>query len=175
MGSVFAAAVASWTWEHRAWRWAAVVIVAATMWPSVRRPDIWAFITSERHAQAGTQSMGEYLASALPPEAVALGFIHTGAVAHYTHHNVVRFDLVPASRLGDAVDILRDGGNAPVFVLDELLDEPLFRERFKDTPYGALDWPPRAEFVSATRIRYWVASDRARHLAGERWATDVLR
>lgn len=169
------AAVARWAWQRRAWRWVAVVVVAGSLWPVVRRPDITAFITSERQTQARIQAMGEYLAGVLPRDAVALGFIHTGAISHYTRHNVVRLDVVPADRLDAVVDDLTRGGASPVFVVDEQLEEPQFRDRFRGTRYGALDWPPRAVFVSTSRIRYWVAADRARHLAGERWATDVLR
>lgn len=170
-----AAAMARWCWQRSTLRWMAPVIVIAALWPSLRRPDITAFLMSERFTQSRIQAMGEYLAPVLRPDAVVLGFIHTGSVSHYTGHNVLRLDLVPAPALDAAVAALGAGGNSPAFVLDSLLDEPQFRERYKGTVYGALDWPPRAEFISAARIRYWVASDRERHLAGERWPTDVLR
>lgn len=168
-------AVARWLWQRPRMRVVVPLVVIAALWPDLRRPDIARFFMSERLTQSRIQTMGEYLARVLPARSTVLGFIHTGAVSHYTRHNVLRLDLVPAEQLDDTVDLLRRGGAAPVFVIDDLLDEPQFRERYKDTKYGALDWPPRAEFVSASRIRYWVASDRDRYLAGERWSTDVLR
>lgn len=169
------AAVARWLWQHPLARWAVPIVVVAALWPDLRRPDIARFLMSERPTQSRIQTMGEYLAPVLPARSTVLGFIHTGAVSGYTGHNVLRLDLVPAEQLDDTVERLSRGGVAPVFVIDELLDEPQFRQCFKDTKYGVLDWPPRAEFVSASRIRYWVASDRDRYLAGERWPTDVLR
>lgn len=173
--AMLVAATARALWRVKAVRWLAPLVVVASLWPDVRRPDLWRFFRSERLTYSRVQALGKYLDAALPAGAVVLGFIHTGAISHYTHHNVVRLDLVPPDRLDAVVDDLTKGGASPVFVVDELLEEPQFRERFKSTRYGALDWPPRAEFSTTARTRYWVASDRARHLAGERWATDVLR
>jgi hypothetical protein len=168
-------AAAVWLWQRPRLRWLAPVLVVAALWPSLRRPDLAAFVMRDRRAQERVQTMGEFLAAVLPRDAVALGFIHTGAVAHYTGRNVVRLDLVPPDQLDALVDRLDRGGVSPVLVLDELLEEPQFRDLFKGTRYGALDWPPRAVFATTARIHYWVAADRARFLAGERWPTDVLR
>jgi hypothetical protein len=174
--SAAAAGVARRLWRYPSLRWVAPLVVAtAALWPSVRRPDITRFIAGERETQARIQTMGEYLARVLPPETTVLGFFHTGAVSHYAKRNVLRTDLVAPEHLDALVDDLRKGGHSPVFVLDEMLEEQDVRSRFKATRYGALDWPPRAEFISNARIRYWVASDRDRYLAGERWPTDVLR
>jgi hypothetical protein len=173
--SAVVAELARQAWRRPVLRWIAPLLVVAALWPSLRRPDIIRFLASERLTNARIQAMGAYLAPVLPPHAVVLGFIHTGAISHYTRHHVLRLDVVPAPDLDAAVAGLRAGGATPVFVIDEQLEEPQFRERFRGTTYGALDWPPRAEFISTARIRYWVASDRERYLAGERWPTDVLR
>lgn len=169
------AAIVRSVWGIPVVRWIAPLLAVASLWPSVRRPDLWRFLESERSTYSRVQALGEYAEASLPSTAVVLGFLHTGSIASYTGHNVLRLDLVPASDLDATVAALAAGGASPVFVLDEQLDEPQLRERFKGTRYGALDWPPRAEFVSKGRIRYWVASDRDRYLAGERWSTDVLR
>lgn len=173
--AVVVAATARWLWRRSRVRWVAPLVVVAALWPDVRRTDVTNYLIGERGFQQRIQTMGHYLEGAMPDDAVALAFYHSGAVSHYARHNVLRLDLVPPGELDAAVGALIAGGDAPVFVVDELLEEPQFRERFKGTTYGALDWPPRAEFVSTARIRYWVASDRDRYLAGERWATDVLR
>lgn len=61
-----------------------------------------------------------------------------------------------------------------MFVLDNSEEGP-FRALFPTSTYAALDWPPRAEFISRSNIRYCDPADRARHLAGERWPIDRLR
>ena len=66
-------------------------------------------------------------------------------------------------------------GAHPVLVVDEELEEAAFKAGFKESPIAALDWPARAEFITTGRIRYFVVSDLARYLAGERWVIDVLR
>lgn len=174
--SVIVVALARELWCRPAGRWLAALVVAiAALWPSLRRPDIPPFLDGERATMARIQMMGEYLAPVLPRGTVVLGFIHSGAVSHYAKRNVLRTDLVAPEFLDEVVDELRARGASPAIVIDDALEEQDFRTRFAGTRYGALDWPPRAEFISSSRIRYWVASDRDRYFAGERWSTDVLR
>lgn len=169
------AAVAKWLWSRRVGAWAVPLLVVGALWPAVRRPDITRFLLGERRSFERIQLMGHYLEAALPRNAVALAFYHTGALSNYAHCNVVRLDLIDPTALDRTIADLTAAGTPPVFVIDELLEQAQFLERFKGSRFGALDWPPRAEFVTTSRIRYWLAADRDRHLAGQRWATDILR
>lgn len=47
----------------------------------------------------------------------------------------------------------------PVFVLDSETETSQFKSRFAATRFGALDWPPRARFVSAFETDCWFAGD----------------
>lgn len=171
---VSAAAARLWRWRRLRWL-APIVVLAAVAWPASRRPDLWTVVLAERSIQQRAQQIGLYLDATLPRDAVVLGFFHTGSIAHYTGHNVIRLDLVPSDALDTVVDELRTRGATPVFVVDELLEAPQVRARFSATRYGKLDWPARASATSVPPTSYWLAADRDRHLAGERWVTDVLR
>lgn len=147
----------------------AVVLVA---WPG---RDELAFALSEWISHARIPKMGLYLKEVLPPQAVALAFLHGGAISHYTGHNVVSVEGLDRSKLEVLIADLERNGCHPVFVVDEALEESAFQAAFPTSTFARLDWPPRAIFVGTTRIRYFVAADRARFIAGERWPIDVLR
>jgi hypothetical protein len=55
------------------------------------------------------------------------------------------------------------------------MESPSFRERFAISAYGALDWPPRAEFWSGTPMLYFDPDDRERFLNGETYPVDILQ
>jgi hypothetical protein len=126
-------------------------------------------------AQQRAGMMGHYLREALPANAAIIAYIHGGAAAHYTGHPVLGPENLAAPALDALVRDLQRHGWGPVLVIDGELEEPRFRARFAASTIGALDWPPRAEFVTTARIRYFDLADRDRHLAGERWPTDVVR
>lgn len=139
------------------------------------RPDLLRYAVNDWKDQARIPAMGAYLREALPANATVLCFLHSGSIAHYTGRDVVRLDLVAPETLDAIVDELTKRRTAVAFLLDHELDEPPFKERFASSRFGALDWSPRAEFITIGTIRYFLASDRERFVGGERWPTDVVR
>lgn len=173
-GAVSVAAVNA-VWERPAFRWAIVLVPIALATVAFRRTDYQQFAMHEWRAHASVPVMGGYLRETLPANAIALSFIHSGAIAYYTHRPVVRLDVIAPPSFDDIVATLERSGLEPTLVLDAALEQPRFGDLFTGSQFAALDWPPRAEFTGVSTIRYFVLADRARYLAGARWPTDVLR
>jgi hypothetical protein len=140
-----------------------------------RRADLQRYALQDWRSQARILMMGKYLREAMPPNAVALSFIHSGSIAHYTDKNVVRLDLIEPASLDRIVSDLERRALVPVLVIDDTIEQPRFAGRFSTSKFSALDWPPRAEFRTVSAIRYFLFADREKHLRGERWPTDHLR
>lgn len=156
-------------------RIAAVLLVLAVAATAVRRPDLARYSLQEWRAHQIIPVVGKYLAETLPRNAVVLSFAHSGALAHYTGADVVRLDIIEPATLDRIVSDLQKGGLEPVLVLDGFLERPRFGDRFEGSALSRLDWPPRAVATSVSDITYWVVSDRARYVRGERWPVDHLR
>ncbi|HUU32470.1 MAG TPA: glycosyltransferase family 39 protein, partial [Vicinamibacterales bacterium] len=152
--------------------WLLPLSAAAISWPG---REVTAWVLDEWRVHQRVPLMGHYLRETLPPTAVVITYYHGGSVAYYTGHATLSLESLPPHALDELVLNLERLGAAPVFLVDEALEETQFKTLFHDSLYGALDWPARAEFIGTGRIRYFVASDRERYRAGERWATDVLR
>lgn len=71
------------------------------------------------------------------PSSVILSMQHSGSVKYYGGRQSLRYDYIEPHRLESVVQWLleRDRG---VYIMLEEWEIPVFRERFKDTPYGAL-------------------------------------
>jgi hypothetical protein len=151
------------------------LVLAGTLATGSRRTDLQAYALNDWRAQCRIPMMGRYLREVLPPNAVVLSFIHSGAVSHYTGRPIVRLDLLEPAALDRVVEDLQRYGLEPSFVLDDALETPLFAGRFSGSRYAALDWPARAEFLSVTSVRYLLAADLDRFQRGERWPTDRLK
>jgi hypothetical protein len=155
--------------------------VAAALIPATALASGWH--AAPRRAEAFTdaavqhraRTAGRYLREALPGNAVVIAYIHGGAAAHYTGRPVLGPANLAAPALDALVGDLQRHGFRPMLLIDDQLEGSQFRALFATSTYGALDWPPRAEFHTAGTIRYFEFADRARHLAGERWPIDVLR
>jgi hypothetical protein len=156
-------------------RLACALLPAAALASGIRGSDLLMTALADGDVQRRVLTMGRYLREALPANAVIVAYIHGGAAAHYTGRSVLGPSNLAAPALDTLIADLRRLGWRPVLLVDEQLEEPQFRALFAGSMYGALDWPPRAEFVSAARIRYFDLADRERHLAGARWPTDVVR
>jgi hypothetical protein len=120
------------------------------------------------------QLMGHYLREALPTNAVILTYLHSGAAAFYTGRPVVRLDRLPADALDSVVADLRGHGLHPVFMVDHAVEGWSFHERFASSQYGRLDWPPRAEFYSASHITFHDPLDREGFYGGDVYPIDLL-
>jgi hypothetical protein len=119
--------------------------------------------------------MGQYLREALPANAAILTYLQSGAAAYDTGRPIVRLDFVGPEMLDRVIDDLRRGGYHPVFVIDEGMEAPSFRDRYVDSPYRHLDWPARAEFWSVSPMLYLDPADRVAHYSGETYPTDILK
>lgn len=125
--------------------------------------------------QRRVQIVGDYLREAVPPNAVILTYLQSGAAAHYTGRPIVRLEMLDPSRLDEVVADLSRRGYQPAFVLDDAMEGASFRARFAGSNYSALESPARAEFWSNTRVSYVVPADRLLFPNDEPFAVDVLR
>jgi len=111
-----------------------------------------------RQFEARYRTMGRYLATALPPNAVIVTSQESGSARFYTGLPVLRWDLL-AVDLEEALDRLRQLGRHPVLVVEDW-EKPVLRARFPG-PIASLDWPPRADVGLTTRVWMWDPADRA--------------
>lgn len=109
----------------------------------------------------------------LPENAVLITVWQSGSVRFHAQREAVLWDSLDPAWLDRAVAWLGERGLTPYFLF-ERREEPEFRQRFWGaSALGALDWPPR--FDLDRQMRIYDPADRARHLAGESYATENLR
>jgi hypothetical protein len=158
-------------------RWLAPVALAPALLVAVTPASLYEYVRTYGDGQRRVVLMGRYLQQALPPDAVVLAFQQSGAIAHYTRAPIVRHDLVDARMLDDVVTTLTRQGYRPTLVIDEVAELADFRATFgAASQFGRLDWPPRARAADAvSSLLYFDLTDRARSVAGDSWATDVVR
>ena len=75
------------------------------------------------------KTAGEYVARQLPPNAFVLAAQHSGSVRQYGHRPILRWDLLDARALDEAVGALRSAGRVPFLVVDGFEYEE-FRVKF---------------------------------------------
>ena len=111
-----------------------------------------------RRYEARYREAGEYAAATLPSNAVILAVQQSASARYYTGLPVVRWDLLRAD-LDAAVGELRRLGRLPVLLVEEWEAADL-RSRFPQSPIARLDWQPRADFGTTTRVRLYDVRDR---------------
>jgi hypothetical protein len=85
---------------------------------------------------------GRYLAQRLPERAVVLAMLHSGSATYYSGRPIVRYDLLPPSRLDGVVEALRQRGYVPYLLLDAE-ERAGFQSRYRGhSSLALLDWPP---------------------------------
>ena len=94
---------------------------------------------------------GTYVSERLPPNALVFTTWHSGSVRFYAGRKTVVWDVLPPDWLDRALDFVRAGGYEPFFLFDGQ-EERLFRERFRSSSSGALDWPPAADILGQVKI-----------------------
>jgi hypothetical protein len=124
-----------------------------------------------RTLEARFRAAGETVRDRLPAAATAITVWDSGSIRYHASNEVVLWDALDPSWLDRATAWLEREGLAPVVIV-ERWEEPRFRERFAGQQFGALDWPPR--FDVDNRVRVFVLADRARYLAGEPVATEIV-
>jgi hypothetical protein len=125
-----------------------------------------------RTLESRFERAGVYVRNRLPPNALVLTSWQSGSVRFYGERKTLVWTALDPSWLGRAVAFARTRGYEPYFLL-ERWEEPLFRERFRGTPDGALDWPPAAEIGGQVRI--YRPGDRDRYLKGTAAPTEYAR
>jgi hypothetical protein len=120
------------------------------------------------------ETVGEAMKAIVPPDAVLISMIHSGSVRLYGDRHSIRWDLIAPDRLDATLEIIRDNGFTPYFLLEDW-EEPRVRDRFgKASAVGRLDWPPTAEYLGHAQIRLYSPDDRARYLHGEPVLTKMI-
>jgi 4-amino-4-deoxy-L-arabinose transferase-like glycosyltransferase len=113
-----------------------------------------------RRYEARYRTVGRYLDALLPPSAVVIALQESAAVSHYTHRPVVRWDLLRVD-LDQAVSELAALGRTPVLVVEDWEAAGL-KSTFPASGLATLDWQPRADLGSDTRVRLFDPTDRGR-------------
>jgi hypothetical protein len=149
----------------------ALLPLLIVLWPTRERIEyVFSIVPGYRRVQLA----GRYMREALPPNAVILSFLQSGATVMYTGRPIIRLDVIDPASLDRIVEDLLRRGHRPMFLVDDLMESRGFRERFKGSLYQMMDWLPRAQFASPTELWLMDPADRPRYVNGERWPVDVL-
>ena len=111
-----------------------------------------------RRYEARYRTAGLYLDAVLPANAVVLAVQQSGSVAHYTSVPIVRWDMLGVD-LDTAAATLRALGRHPVLLVEDW-EAPEIRARFPASAIARLDWTPRADVGTETRVRLFDPADR---------------
>jgi hypothetical protein len=84
-------------------------------------------------------SVGRYIRESLPPNAAIISMQHSGSVRYYANRLIVRYDFLNGHDLSRTIAVLRERGYRPYVLLEEW-EEPEFRRRFREDPFGRLDY-----------------------------------
>ncbi len=104
------------------------------------------------------RTAGEYLRNALPATATVFTVQHSSSVLHYANLPIVRWDLLTVDPEAAATR-LRALGRHPMFLVEDS-EMAVLRNRFPDSPAARLDWAPRADIGTETRVRLFDLADR---------------
>lgn len=113
-----------------------------------------------RRYEARYRTAGRYLEAALPPNAVVLAFQESGGVSYYARTPIVRWDMLRVD-LDTAAATLEALGRHPVLLVEDW-EAAGIRARFPASAIARLDWTPRADFGTETRVRLFDPADRER-------------
>jgi hypothetical protein len=119
------------------------------------------------------RTSGQMARERFSEDAVFITVWESGSVKYHGGRDAVLWDSLDPTWLDRTIDWLHARGLEP-FIMVEQWEETAFRQRFSPySPLGNLDWPPR--FDIERQVRIWDPTDRARYLAGETWATEIVR
>jgi hypothetical protein len=115
---------------------------------------------------------GEYVREKLPPAAVFFAVFDSGSIRFHADREAIVWDALDPAWLDRAITWSQSQGRA-AFIVVERFEEPGFRSRFAAaSPFGALDWPPRAEINR--QIRIYAPADRATYMSGKPVPTEYV-
>ena len=136
---------------------------------------LFAYVRTLGDGQRRVVLMGRYLRQALPRNAAVLAVQQSGAIAHYTHAPIARYDPLAGAALDEVVAELSRLGYRPVLVVDEGFELASFRARFAESSLGRLEWAPRARARDAvSSLLYFDFADRAGAARDVAHAIDVV-
>ena len=114
---------------------------------------------------------GMFVAQRFPENTLVITSSHSGSIRFYSGRPTVAWDALDPDWLDRAIAFLRARGFQPLLVF-ESWEEPLFRQRFRTSALGRLDWPPAAEV--AARVRVYRPEDREKYRAGMQAPTEYV-
>ena len=118
---------------------------------------------------------GRYLDAALPANAVVISYLHSGAIAFYTHRPILRLDTIPdPSHLDAIVREVATRGYRPFLAVDRALEAEWIRSRFASSASRAIDWPPRAMVQHPFPFLLLDPVDRDEFRNGQAWPIDAI-
>jgi hypothetical protein len=105
--------------------------------------------------------VSHYAKTNLPANAIYLTRLYSGSLRYYGDRPTIRWDVMDPDWLERAIVHLRDRGFLPLIVIEDGDDEHDYQARFRGTAFGALDWPPIAEYHSVQTVRIFDPSGRS--------------
>jgi hypothetical protein len=102
--------------------------------------------------QVRARTVGERLATMLPANAVIVSGEQSGAMRYYTGQSIVRWDLMDAAAMPEALAALRLHRREVWVVLDDWEEEP-FRRKFRDLAAASIDAKPAIESAAGVGVR----------------------
>jgi hypothetical protein len=102
--------------------------------------------------QIRARTVGERLATLLPDDAVIVSGEQSGAMRYYTGQSIVRWDLMDAAAMPEALAAFRLDGREVWVVLDDWEEEP-FRRKFRDLAASSIDARPAIESAPGVGVR----------------------
>lgn len=132
----------------------ALAVMALASFNIASARELGVFRLADHHGRA--RPVGERLGAFLPAHAVIVSGEQSGAMRYYTGRSIVRWDLMDAAAMPEALDTLRRTGHEVWVVLDEWEEEP-FRTKFPDLAAASIDARPDVESASGvgSRTRAW--------------------
>ena len=115
--------------------------------------------------QQRVQLMGHYLRNALPPNAVVLTYLQSGAASLYTGHPLVRLDLLEPHQLDTVIRDLWRRGYEPVLLVDLGMEGDGIRKQFAGQEFGALDWAVVGLVAIGSLAGGWIGAHLGRRLS----------
>jgi hypothetical protein len=120
----------------------------------------WSFAVSRGLMRIGYDeqryvAVGQYIARALPPNAILLAMQHSGTIRYYAGRPTIRYDLFTPARLPTVIAALPGYGYRPYIVLEDW-EEKEYRARMgNDSPIARLEMRVMAEMTAPVKIRIY--------------------
>ena len=114
-------------------------------------------------AERRYKDVGQYIAAAMPHDAIFVAGLHSGTIRYYSNRLTVNYNRMDPTSLDEAIAALRAHGYHPYLALEEG-ERPSFAARFDShSELSRLDWPAAAE---GSNVQIWDPLDRTRFLSG---------